>query len=64
MWFHQPVRADDWLLYDQVSPSASAGLGFVTGRLFARNGSLVASVAQEGLLRQVPVPGSASTRGV
>ena len=63
MWFHQPVRADDWLLYDQVSPSASAGLGFVTGRLFARDGSLVASVAQEGLLRQVPVPGSASTRG-
>jgi acyl-CoA thioesterase-2 len=51
MWFHRPFRADDWLLYDQVSPSASSGLGLVTARLFQR-GVLVADVAQEGLIRQ------------
>lgn len=50
MWFHRPARADQWLLYDQVSPSASAGLGFSFGRLFA-GGQLVASCAQEGLIR-------------
>ena len=50
MWFHRPFRADDWLLYDQVSPSASSGLGLATARLF-QNGVLVADVAQEGLIR-------------
>ena len=50
MWFHRPFRADDWLLHDQVSPSASYGLGLATGRLF-QNGVLVANVAQEGLIR-------------
>lgn len=50
MWFHRPARADQWLLYDQVSPSASAGLGFSFGRLFS-GGRLVASCAQEGLIR-------------
>lgn len=50
MWFHRPARADQWLLYDQVSPSASAGLGFSFGRLFA-GGRLAASCAQEGLIR-------------
>ncbi|MBK9696941.1 MAG: acyl-CoA thioesterase II [Propionibacteriaceae bacterium] len=50
MWFHRPARADQWLLYDQVSPSASAGLGFSFGRLFS-HGQLVASCAQEGLIR-------------
>ena len=50
MWFHRPFRADDWLLYDQVSPSASAGLGLSTARLF-QHGTLVANVAQEGLIR-------------
>ncbi|MEA4943677.1 MAG: acyl-CoA thioesterase II [Propionicimonas sp.] len=50
MWFHRPARADEWLLYDQVSPSASAGLGFSFGRLFS-GGRLVASCAQEGLIR-------------
>ncbi len=50
MWFHRPFRADDWLLYDQVSPSASSGLGLSTGRLF-QNGVLIGSVAQEGLIR-------------
>lgn len=50
MWFHRPARADRWLLYDQVSPSASAGLGFSSGRLFS-DGQLVASCSQEGLIR-------------
>ncbi len=50
MWFHRPARADEWLLYAEVSPSASAGLGFGFGRLFS-GGRLVASCAQEGLIR-------------
>ena len=50
MWFHRPFRADDWLLYDQVSPSAFGGLGLSTARLF-QHGALVADVAQEGLIR-------------
>ena len=52
MWFHRPFRADRWLLYDQVSPSASGALGLSTGRLF-QDGRLVATVAQEGLIRPV-----------
>ncbi len=52
MWFHRSVRADRWLLYDQVSPSASGGRGLSLGRLFDRSGRLVASVAQEGLVRR------------
>jgi acyl-CoA thioesterase-2 len=51
MWFHRPFRADEWLLYDQVSPSASGGRGFATGRLCTQQGRLIASVAQEGMLR-------------
>jgi acyl-CoA thioesterase-2 len=51
MWFHRPFRADEWLLYDQLSPSASGGRGLATGRLFTRDGRLVASVVQEGLIR-------------
>jgi acyl-CoA thioesterase II len=51
VWFHRPFRADDWLLYDQVSPSASGARGFAIGRVFTRDGRLVASVAQEGLIR-------------
>jgi acyl-CoA thioesterase-2 len=51
MWFHRAFRADEWLLYDQVSPSASGGRGLATGRLFAGDGRLVASVVQEGLVR-------------
>ncbi|MGI8577736.1 MAG: acyl-CoA thioesterase [Nocardioidaceae bacterium] len=53
MWFHRPFRADAWLLYDQHSPSASGARGFATGRVFSRDGALVASVAQEGLIRPV-----------
>lgn len=52
MWFHRPVRADRWILYDQVSPSASGGRGLSSGRLFV-DGVLGASVAQEGLIRPV-----------
>lgn len=50
MWFHRPFRADRWLLYDQVSPSAHGGVGLSYGRLF-QDGALVAAVAQEGLIR-------------
>jgi acyl-CoA thioesterase II len=53
LWFHRTFRADEWLLYDQASPSASGARGFATGRLFTENGDLVASVAQEGLIRPV-----------
>ena len=53
LWFHRPFRADEWLLYDQSSPSASGARGFATGRLYNESGSLVASVAQEGLIRPV-----------
>jgi acyl-CoA thioesterase-2 len=51
MWFHREFRADEWLLYDQASPSASNARGFATGRLFTLDGRLIASVAQEGLIR-------------
>jgi acyl-CoA thioesterase-2 len=51
MWFHRPFRADQWLLYVQDSPSASGARGFNRGLIFSRDGKLVASVAQEGLMR-------------
>ncbi len=51
MWFHGPFRADEWLLYDQHTPAASGGRGLATGRVFTRDGRLVASVVQEGLIR-------------
>ncbi|RCW43194.1 acyl-CoA thioesterase-2 [Halopolyspora algeriensis] len=51
MWFHRPFRADDWFLYDCSSPSASGARGLATGRFFSRDGALVATVVQEGLLR-------------
>jgi acyl-CoA thioesterase-2 len=51
MWFHRPVRADDWILYTQSSPSASGGRGLCAGRMFSRDGTLVATVAQEGMIR-------------
>jgi acyl-CoA thioesterase-2 len=51
MWFHRRFRADDWLLYEQESPAAAGSRGFSTGRLYTRDGQLVASVAQEGLIR-------------
>lgn len=54
VWFHRPCRADEWLLYDCDSPWAATGRGLATGRLYARNGDLVATVAQEGLLLTRP----------
>ena len=54
VWFHRPFRADEWLLYDQESPNASGARGLAIGRLFAEDGRLVATVAQEGLIRPRP----------
>ncbi|RUM98600.1 acyl-CoA thioesterase II [Pseudaminobacter arsenicus] len=51
MWFHRSHSIDDWLLYTQDSPSTSGGRGFTRGALYARDGTLIASVAQEGLIR-------------
>jgi acyl-CoA thioesterase-2 len=51
MWFHHPFRVDEWLLYAQDSPSAAGARGFNRGSVFAPDGKLVASVAQEGLVR-------------
>jgi acyl-CoA thioesterase-2 len=52
LWFHRPFRADEWLLYAQDSPNLSGARGFSRGLIFTRDGTLVASVAQEGLLRE------------
>ncbi len=52
LWFHRPFRADEWLLYAQDSPNLAGSRGFSRGLIFARDGRLVASVAQEGLLRE------------
>jgi acyl-CoA thioesterase-2 len=51
MWFHHPFRVDDWLLYSHDSPWAGGARGFNRGMMFTRDGKLVASVAQEGLIR-------------
>jgi acyl-CoA thioesterase-2 len=51
MWFHQPFRADDWLLYQQESPIATGARGLARGQIFDRQGRLVVSVMQEGLFR-------------
>lgn len=53
MWYHRPLRVDEWLLYAMDSPSASGSRGFVRGSVFTRDGRLVASTAQEGLIRVV-----------
>jgi acyl-CoA thioesterase-2 len=52
LWLHRPFRADDWLLYAQESPNMAGARGFSRGLIFARDGTLVASVAQEGLVRE------------
>lgn len=52
MWFHRPSKLDDWLLYTQDSPSASGARGMTRGSIYGRDGTLVASVAQEGLIRK------------
>lgn len=51
MWWHRPARVDEWLLYVQESPNARGGRGLATGRIYTREGSLVASVAQEIMIR-------------
>lgn len=51
MWFHRPFRVDDWLLFDQDSPASFGGRGFCRGGLYTRDGTLVVSTAQEGLMR-------------
>lgn len=56
LWFHRPFRADEWLLYAQDSPNTSGARGLTRGLLYAHDGRLVASVAQEGLLRIRPTP--------
>jgi len=55
MWWHRDGRADDWILYAQESPSAQSGRGLSFGRMFDRGGRLIATVAQEGMVR---VPGT------
>jgi acyl-CoA thioesterase-2 len=52
MWFHRPFTFDDWLLYTQDSPSASGARGMTRGSIYSRSGTLIASVAQEGLIRK------------
>ena len=56
IWFHRDVRADDWLLYAQESLIAAGARGFARGTIFTRGGELVASVAQEGLMRPTGRP--------
>jgi acyl-CoA thioesterase-2 len=51
MWFHRSFRADEWMLYSMDSPSASDARGFARGSIFDRDGALIASTAQEGLMR-------------
>lgn len=53
LWFHRPFRADEWMLYVQDSPSAHGARGFCRGSVYSRDGTLIASVAQEGLVRLV-----------
>jgi acyl-CoA thioesterase-2 len=57
LWFHRPVMADQWHLYAQESPFASGARGFARGQIWSADGKLVASVAQEGLIRQHRTPG-------
>lgn len=60
LWFHRPFRADDWLLYSIDSPSAQGGRGLARGQIYDRDGRLVASTAQEGLIRVVDDAAAAS----
>ena len=53
IWFHRPVRIDDWVLFMQDSPTAGGARGFARGAIYERSGRLVASVAQEGVMREL-----------
>jgi len=61
MWFHRPFRADEWLLYDQYSPTAAEARGLATGTIFSQDGRLVVSVVQEGLMRSPNQPRPSGT---
>ena len=63
VWFHQPFRADEWLLYECYSPVASGARGLATGRFFTRDGRLVATTVQQGLVRIRGRAGRASAAG-
>ena len=52
IWFHRPFRADEWLLYCQDSPNANGARALTRGAFYRRDGTMVASVAQEGLIRR------------
>jgi len=52
MWFHRPFRADEWLLYDQITPTTASARGFAAGSIFTINGDLAISVVQEGMIRR------------
>ena len=52
MWFHREINLNEWLLYSIESPVASSGRGLARGQIFDQNGYLVASTAQEGIIRQ------------
>jgi acyl-CoA thioesterase-2 len=54
VWFHRPVHVDQWLLYDQISPWAGAGRGLAQGHIYSAQGTLVATVMQEGMIRADP----------
>ena len=56
LWMHRPFRVDEWLLYSMDSPVSAGARGFVRGSIYKADGTLVASVAQEGLLRMRPTP--------
>ena len=53
VWFHAPVRADDWFLYETDSPAATGGLALCFGQIWAQDGTHVATVAQQGLIRSL-----------
>ena len=59
MWFHQPFRADQWLLYDQESTASHGARGLARGEIYTHDGTLVVSVVQEGLIRLAKTPGAA-----
>ncbi|MEU3270727.1 acyl-CoA thioesterase II [Saccharomonospora sp. NPDC006951] len=53
LWFHRPFKADEWFLYDSASPTASGARGLATGQFYSRDGRLLATVVQEGLVRVI-----------
>uniref|UniRef100_A0A7N0SZK0 Acyl-CoA thioesterase II n=1 Tax=Kalanchoe fedtschenkoi TaxID=63787 RepID=A0A7N0SZK0_KALFE len=62
MWFHRPVRADEWILFVMFSPIAHAARGFVSGQMFNRKGELLVSLTQQGLLRAPRAPLATSAK--